>query len=180
MGADEIEFFFHEHGQKPRVIVARRGDPLKAALIANQVVAEGGDGLVYVVGECVEALEESAEIEDGCDEHEAIDISLSIEILEIERHKHVHRHRCRRIAVEVHFGGETKRHRFSPATPIRVVTAWARKKFPKLDPAAASNYVLQICNTTKEPRGDEHLGEVVPPGDCSICFNLVPEVTPQG
>src|SRR5579871_3752449 len=177
MGADEIEFYFHEQGRKPRAIVAKRGDSLKSALTANEIAVEDGGDLVYVVGECVQALEESVETDGGCDQHEAVDISQSIEILGLERHKHVHRHRCRHIAVKVHFGDETKHHRFSPATTIGVVTAWARKKFPKLDPASASNYVLQICDTTKQPRADEHLGEVASPGECSICFNLVPEVT---
>ncbi|MFZ3327502.1 MAG: hypothetical protein WA231_17175 [Methylocella sp.] len=82
--------------------------------------------------------------------------------------------------VEVNFGGKTKRHKFSPATTIAVVTEWARKKFPNLDAAAAAEYVLQICGTTAQPRSDEHLGELVAAATCSICFDLVKEVTPQG
>jgi hypothetical protein len=79
----------------------------------------------------------------------------------------------------VNFGGKTKQRRFSPATTIAVVTAWARKKF-KLDPVAASEYRLQICTTTNTPRDDVHLGELVEAPKCAICFDLVKEITPQG
>ncbi|MGB8840128.1 MAG: hypothetical protein WCC64_03570, partial [Aliidongia sp.] len=95
-------------------------------------------------------------------------------------HRHVHCHHCWHVVVEVNFGGKTKRHKFSPATTIAVVTEWARKKFPNLDAAAAAEYVLQICGTTAQPRSDEHLGELVAAATCSICFDLVKEVTPQG
>ena len=60
-----------------------------------------------------------------------------------------------------------------------LVTQWARKKFD-LDPAAGADYVLHICDTTKQPRPSEHLGELVEPPVCSICFKLVKEITPQG
>lgn len=92
----------------------------------------------------------------------------------------MHCHHCWHVVVEVNFGGKTKRHKFSPATTIAVVTEWARKKFPNLDAAAAAEYVLQICGTTAQPRSDEHLGELVAAATCSICFDLVKEVTPQG
>jgi hypothetical protein len=92
----------------------------------------------------------------------------------------VHRHHCRHVAVDVNFGGKTKRHKFSPATTVGVVTQWARKKFHNLDPAAAAEYVLQIVGTSTQPRSDEHLGELVGQTTCSICFDLVKEVTPQG
>jgi hypothetical protein len=61
-----------------------------------------------------------------------------------------------------------------------VVTAWARKKLPDIDVAAAAEFVLQICGTQTQPRSTDHLGELVPAATCSICFDLVKEVTPQG
>ena len=54
-----------------------------------------------------------------------------------------------------------------------------RRKF-HLDPAAAAEFVLQICGKTDQPRSDKHLGELVKPGTCSLCFEIVKEVTPQG
>ena len=122
---------------------------------------------------------EPDEVENGEDAHVPVDFSLTIEALELHRHRHVHVHKCRRVAVEVQFNGGTKRHRFSPATTIAVVTQWARRKF-KLDPAAGAEYVLQICDTTNQPRPSEHLGELVEPPVCAICFKLVKEITPQG
>ena len=91
----------------------------------------------------------------------------------------MHFHRCRHAEVEVNFGAKTKRRKFSPATTIGVVTQWARRKF-HLDAAAASEYVLRLCNSTEQPRSDKHLGELVAPPTCFICFDLVAEVTPQG
>lgn len=131
------------------------------------------------VGECVEALEEVDNIEDGVDEHVTVDISLSLAVLEIERQRHVHAHTCRHIAVGVNFGGRTKRHRFSPNTTVGVATEWARRKF-HLDPAVAGEYVLRICNSITEPRSTKHLGDLVDGKTCSLCFDLVKELTPKG
>lgn len=175
----EIEQFLHGQGIKPLVVTATGGDKLRDVLIRSGLIRDDKDGIFVFVGECEEALKEPAEIEDGIDEHAPVDINLTIEVLEIHRHHHVHCHPCRHVAVEVNFGGASKRHRFSPATTIATVTAWARRKF-KLDDAAAAEFVLEICGTTTQPRSDEHLGEVVPDETCSVCFNLVKEITPQG
>jgi len=179
MAVEAIELFIHSQGAKPRVAVAGPHEILREVLVRGEVFIEGQEELLVFVGECEEALEEPGEIENGEDGHVAVDLSLTIEALELHRHRHVHVHRCKRVAVEVHFNGDTKRHRFSPATTIAVVTQWARKKF-KLDPAAGAEYVLQICDTTTQPRPSEHLGELVEPPVCAICFKLVKEITPQG
>jgi hypothetical protein len=148
--------------------------------VRAEVITEGQEEeLLVFVSEWEEALTEPDEVENGEDAHVPVDFSLTIEALELHRHRHVHVHKCRRVAVEVHFNGGTKRHRFSPATTIAVVTQWARRKF-KLDPAAGAEYVLQICDTTNQPRPSEHLGELVEPPVCAICFKLVKEITPQG
>lgn len=180
MEGTEIEHFIHAPGGSPKVAVAAAGDRLRDVLIRLEIIRSEPDGLHIFVGECVEALDEANEVEDGADQHEPVDIDLTLEVLEIHRHRHIHVHHCRHVAVEVNFGGKTKRHRFSPATTIAVVTEWARKKFPNLDPAAVAEYVLEICGTTTQPRPTEHLGELVSATTCSICFNLVKEVTPQG
>lgn len=175
----EIELFFHAQGAKPRVVTASRGDTLREVLVRGEMIHEGQDELFVFVGECEEALEEADAVEDGADEHAPIDIDLTLEVLEIHRHRHADCHRCRHVAVEVNFGGKTKRHRFSPAATVGVATQWARRKF-HLDSAAAAEYVLRLCGSTTEPRSDEHLGELVAATTCSICFDLVKEVTPQG
>ena len=81
--------------------------------------------------------------------------------------------------MEVNYNNKTKRHRFSPATTIAVVTKWSLKKFELTDSAAA-DYVLRICGGSAQPRPNEHLGELVKAPDCRICFDIVKEVTPQG
>ncbi len=179
MAAEAIELFIHSQGQKPKVAVAGPHEVLRDVLVRAEVLSEGQEELLAFVGECVDALDERDEIDDGEDGHSPIDVSLTIESLELHRHRHVHVHKCRRVAVDVNFNGRTKHHRFSPATTIGVVTKWARTKF-KLDPAAGAEYVLQICDTTKQPRPSDHLGELVDVTTCTICFNLVKEITPQG
>jgi hypothetical protein len=179
MAGEAIELFIHSQGAKPTVAVAGSHEVLRDVLVRAEVITEGQEELLVFVSEWEEALDEPDEVENGEDAHIPVDLSLTIEALELHIHRHVHVHKCRRVAVEVHFNGVTKRHRFSPPTTISVVTQWARKKF-KLDPAAGAEYVLQICDTTKQPRPSEHLGELVEPPVCAICFKLVKEITPQG
>ena len=179
MPNQELELFVHAQGAKPKVIMAESGDVLRDVLIRFEVIKQGQDDILVFVGECDEALAEPDEIESGADKQAPVDITLTLEKLELKRHHHVHCHRCRHVAVEVNFVGKTKHRKFSPAATIGVVAQWARKKF-HLDPASASEYVLQICHSTDQPRSDKHLGELVEAPKCSICFDLVKEVTPQG
>jgi hypothetical protein len=180
MASNEIEQFLHGQGIKPLVVTAARSDKLRDVLIRAGMIPDGKDGIFVFLGECEDALKEPIETEDGADQHEPVDIDLTLDVLDIHLHRHVHVHHCRHVAVEVNFGDKTKKHRFSPATTIGTVTEWARKKFPNLDPAAVAEYVLEICGTTTQPRPTEHLGELVSATTCSLCFNLVKEVTPQG
>ncbi|MGD0021271.1 MAG: hypothetical protein ABSC54_03110 [Smithellaceae bacterium] len=179
MSKQELDLFIHRQGAKPIVLSAIPGDTLREILIRVDVFKDNEDELLVFVGECSEALKEPDDVEEGADTHEPVDVSLTVEALELGRHRHVHLHRCRHVKVEVNFGAKTKRRNFSPATTVGVVTQWARNKF-HLDPASAAEYVLQVCNSTDQPRPDRHLGELVEAPKCSICFDLVREVTPQG
>ena len=174
--SDELKVFLHEGG-KSKVVAATAGEVLRDVLTRAGALKAGDEILVFV-GECDEALREAEDVDDGADEHKPVDIGLTLEVLELHRHRHVHCQRCQHVAVEVNFNG-TKRHRFSPATTIEVVTVWARKKF-KIDEKIASEYVLQICGTQTQPRPSQHLSELVKAPDCSLCFNLVKEITPAG
>lgn len=179
MDRKEIEIFVHAAAAKPQVIAATPDEILRDVLIRAGVLKADSTDLLVFVGECDDARHEGDDVEDGEDRHETSDIASSLHDLKVAHHHHVHVHKCRRIAVEVHFGGKTKKHRFSPATTVGVATAWARRKF-RLDPGTVSEYVLQLCKSTDQPRPDKHLGELVKGGDCSLCFDLVKEVTPQG
>lgn len=179
MEATEVEHFIHAPGGKPQVAVAAAEDTLRDVLIRLEVIRDEPDGLHIFVGECVEALDEADEVEDGADAYAPVDIDLTLAVLEIHRHRHVHVHRCRHVGVAVNFGKETKRHRFSPNTTVGVATEWARRKF-HLDPAVAGEYVLQLAGSLVQPRSDEHLGDLVQGETCSIEFDLVKEMTPKG
>ncbi len=179
MTTQQLEFFVHGQGAKPRSMSAAPHETLRELLIREKLIREDDTEIFVFVGECEEALVEDIEIEEGEDRRAPVDINLTIEVLELERHRHVHCHTCRHIGIDVAFNGKTKRHKFSPSTTVATAAAWARKKF-RLDPAAAADYVLEICGTTDKPRPDKHLGELVKAGTCSLCFDLVKEVTPQG
>src|SRR5690349_3125528 len=134
MENEQIEIFIHSAGAKPKVVAATVDKILKDLLIRSDVLkADEFDVLVFI-GECDEARHEPDDVEDGADQHAPVDLSCRLHEVDLKRHRHVHLHTCRHIATEVHFGGKSKRHRFSPATTIAVVTAWARRKF-HLDPA---------------------------------------------
>lgn len=178
--ASKIEIFVHGQGVKPVVVTASADEILRDVLIrAGAFTAADARTILVFVGECDEALREAVDVEGGADDHAPVDAGLTLGALGIRDHHHVHHHRCRHVKVDVNFSGQTKQRRFSPATPIAVVTEWARKKF-HLDPAGATEYVLQLCQSTEQPRADKHLGELVTAPACAICFDLVREVTPQG
>jgi hypothetical protein len=179
MASQEFELFIHGQGEKPSVAVASPHEVLRDVLVRTGFIKEGDREVLVFVGEWDEAVREPDEIQDGEDQHEPVDVLLTIEALELHRHRHVHVHRCKRVAVQVNFTGHTKRHRFSPAATIGVVTLWARKKFG-LEGAAGAEFVLRICGSDKQPRPSEHLGELADSRTCTLCFDLVKEVTPQG
>ena len=179
MITQELELFLHGQGAKPQSMFATPTETLREALSRAGIIREGTDEILVFVGECEEALAEPDDVEDGCDTHAPVDISLTIEVLEIERHRHVHCHTCRHVATDVTFNGDTKRRRFSPSATVGTVAQWARRKF-RLDPAAAAEYVLQITGTTEQPRSDKHLGELLKAGTCSLSLEFVKEITHQG
>ena len=175
----QLELFLHGQGAKPRSILAEPTETLRDALVRADIIHECKDPILVFVGECEEALAEPDDLEHGADAHEPADINLTLEALGIKRHHHLHCHTCRHIAVAIVFNDETKQRKFSPSTTIGTITQWVRRRF-HLDPAAAAEYVLQICGKTDQPRSDKHLGELVKPGTCTLCFEIVKEVTPQG
>jgi hypothetical protein len=174
---DDLEIFLHG-GDKPQVVTAGYSDVLHEVLVKAGVLREGDKEVFVFVGECEDALSHGDDFNDGEDDHKPVEVHLTLEELDLRKHPHVHVHRCRRVAGEVNFGSKSKKHKFSPAATVGTVTEWARRKF-RLDPASAAEYVLQICGTTEQPRSDVHLGELVK-SECTLCFDLVKEVTPQG
>lgn len=169
-----IELFLHWEGVRPRPHSALLDETLDSLLRRAGVPLQAAS--IVFVGECSDSLSVPIDLDDTEDSHESADISKSLEALGISDHCHVHHHRCRRVAVEVNYGRHTKRHRFSPATPIAVATEWAIKRF-KLTDTDALTYVLQMCDSTRRPRPDEHLGDLVTAENCGLCFDLIPDKT---
>lgn len=171
------ELFVHCQDAKPQVIYAGLEEKLLDVLDHAGVVFEREDDLHVFVGESDEALRKPDDTEDRADDHGPVDVTLLIDKLD-PLHQHIHCYACRQVAVDVNFGNQIEQRKFSPATTVGVVTTWACRKF-HLDDAAASDCVLRICGTGEQPRADKYLGELVLKS-CSLCFDLVKELTPQG
>ncbi len=178
MESELVEIFVHAKGRS-QVVQASPDETLREVLVRVEVLGTSEQDVVIFVGECTEALDEPDDVDGGEDAQAPADIDLTIEVLDLKRHRHVHHHPCRRIAVKVNFGEKTKGYSFSPAATVKTVTVWACKKF-HIDAASTSEYVLQFCETTNQPRTDLHLSQLPEATKCNLCFDLVPEVTPQG
>ena len=177
MATQKEEFFVHTQGKKPQVIHAAIEEPLCDVLVRAGVIQEGQDDLFIFVGESDAAMHKPDDVSDGFNEQSPVDANLPIEKIGL-RVRHIHCYVCPHVVVDVNFGAQTEQWKFSPATAVSVVTHWARRKL-RLDDAAAADYVLRECDSDNQPRSDMYLGELVS-ATCSLCFNLVKEVTPQG
>lgn len=172
--SEEFELFVHREGGGPRAVRVTAGERLTDVL--QRADAAPGPEAVVFVGESEHARTDNREEDGGEDGHEPVDPALTVGAVGLRKGGHVHCHRCRRVAVTVNYGGRTKRHRFSPAATVATATEWAKKKF-KLTDTDALTYVLQVCDSNRRPRPNEHLGELVRFPNCELCFDLVPEKT---
>lgn len=172
MEKQNVQLFVHRHGIRPKAVSANADETLASTLRQAEVDFE--ESLLVFIGEAEEALAEALDVDDGEDVHEPVEPNQPVSAFGSGRSLHVHCHTCRRVSVTVRYGQHTKRHRFSPATTIAVATGWARRKF-RLSDADAAKLVLQLCDSSARPRSDEHLGELVKRGECSVCFDLVPD-----
>ena len=177
MTIKDRELFVHCQDAKPQVIHADGDERLRDVLVRAGVIQEGKHDLLIFVSESDAELLKSSDTKDGIDNHDPVDANLPIEKLGTQQ-RHIHCYGCRHVAVDVNFGGQTEQWKFSPATTVGVVTRWARRKL-RIDDAAAADYILRVCRTDEQPRSDKYLGELVS-ATCSLCFDLVKEVTPQG
>ena len=91
----------------------------------------------------------------------------------------VHFTHCHTIKVMAHFLDRTSETSFSPGTRVRKVKAWAVAEF-KLDHKDAAEHVLQLCNSSRRPPTDTPLHDLTERGQCSVCFDLVPEKRVEG
>jgi hypothetical protein len=170
----EVDLFVHRQGARPKAVRVSLQQSLESAMKQGGATVE--HGMFVFVGESEHSLAEPQEVEDGEDVHEAVAPAQAVALAGLHNGGHVHCHRCHRVVVSVHYEAHTKRHRFSPATTVATATEWAKRKF-KLTDTDAQHYVLQIHDSTQQPRPDEHLGELVHGHDCELCFDVVPDQT---
>jgi hypothetical protein len=173
MKTQSFEMFLHGKGD-PQVITARLDETLREVLA--KLDALPGDGQHVFIGEVDEAAQEP---DADSDVHEPANLDLTLEQLGLQDHKHIHTRVVHRVEVTVYFNGIHHARRFSPATTIASVTAWAKTRF-KIDPTGGADLVLALRPSGKQPRPDTHLGELLEPGSHALAFDLVREVTPQG
>ena len=171
------ELFLHCQEAKPQIIQAALDETLVDVLSRAGVIEEHQSDLLIFLGESDEALRKPDDPEDRATHHGPVDAKLPIKELD-PQHRHIHCYYCPDVAVAVNFLDQTEQRKFSPVTTVGVVTTWACRKL-RLDDAAAADCVLRICGTSEQPRPDKYLGELVQKG-CSLCFDLVKELTPQG
>lgn len=179
MSASKFELFVHRSGQRPTVVNAESTETLRALLRRLDVKTEGVDRPFVFVGECDDAIKVSEGAENSADAQVPADLDLTLDELYLEKHRHIHCHACPEVDTTILFSDKVLNRKFSPAATIEVATRWARMNL-RLDAAAASEFVLQLSGTTDQPRPSQHLGELTPGGECTLSFELVKEVTPQG
>lgn len=152
-----------------------------ARLVLVKVPARGN------VQDLIEAAKEKGlQLEDGQipqvwveDKDDPLSFDLPLETAGIQPRSRVQVHTCPRIRVTVHFQSRAEEHPFSPAATIRAIKLWADKKY-KLSDVDASEYALQLCGSTDRPSDDTHVGTLVQPGQCQICFDLVAKERVEG
>lgn len=114
------------------------------------------------------------------DEDEELDLDLSLKQAGILEKPRIHLgRRRRRIEVTVHFNGETQSRRFGPGSTVARVTKWAIRAF-NLSGAKETEYALLLCESDKFLSPDTHIGCLLKPKECELCFDLVLEDAAQG
>lgn len=165
-----LEIFLHGKGQ-PKVVFALFTESLRE-LLQREDALPSEEQFVFV-GEADEERGQSEE-----DTHEPANIELTLEQIGFRQYMHVHTRTVRHVAVTVYYNGQEKKHRFSPATTVAMVTAWAKARF-NIDPTNG-DLVLALKPSDVRPRPEQYLGDLLQPEEHKLEFNLVREVTPQG
>lgn len=170
---ETIEIFIHPAGEKPQITSVEASDTIAQALAKAGIVVSPEDHL-FVAG----SEDDNAEVVGDDDPDQPVLLSARVGDVGLTRHGHLHCHPCRRIQVTVR-KDETKTRKFAPTARVARVRRWALKAFG-LSGQAASDFVLQLCDSDQRPRPNQHLSELAQSDTCSICFDLVKELTPQG
>jgi len=174
MTTDNFEVFIYPAGGKPVTATANPTDTIAQVLAQAGITPAPGEHLF--IGE---AVDDGADVVGDDDADEPHAPHTTVADTKLRHHGHIHCHPCHRIEVTVNFNGPPKSRKFAPSARVARVRRWALKAYDLTGPAA-SDFMLQICQSDQRPRLTQHLSELVKSGTCSICFDLVKEVTPQG
>jgi hypothetical protein len=164
---DQLEVFVQGPGIARPALVTVPTD----GQVGDIIQAAKGKGLMLDDEQSVKVWLEDAD--------EPLDAHATLAVAGVKTRSRVQVHTCQRIHVTVNFNNDNKQHPFSPSATIAAVKAWAVQKFG-LDQTAATEYVLQICGSTDKPAPDIEVGSLAQPGQCSACFDLVPQQLVQG
>lgn len=106
---------------------------------------------------------------------EVTELSITVEELVVIAgpNPHIHRHRCRSVEVEVFYNGVTHTHRFSPATRLEKVVAWAVKAYD-INPVDAVDMTLHRPGDETDLDVAVHIGSLLQSGTCELKFTLGP------
>ena len=156
-----MELFVHTRGaEAPRLVEV---DELFTVREVLEVHGREGDDLLW--------------IEDG---EVAVGAEITIEQASIRRHSHVHMGHCRRVDVEVRFGGASKSWGFAPSARIARVFEWAlgAEGF-NLPPDQRPEHDLIVCGGDHPLAPSVHVGSLAS-DECSLCLDLAAKHNPQG
>jgi hypothetical protein len=173
MESRTVELFLHGKG-RPVVIKAEVDDVLRDVLAKHDALP--GEGEVVYVGESREARDNP---DADRDDHSPADIELTILELDLPNKHHIHKQAVHSIAVTVDYNGETPTRHFPPNATVETVLVWAKHRL-HIDPVGGADLILELQPNGEIPRMDEHLGDLLKPGEDSLTFKLVKEVNPQG
>ena len=173
MERELFELFLHGNGE-PKVIEAA-GDELLKEVLARHDALPGEDEFVFV-GEADEAR---CNVEGECDTHAPADLNLTVLELLLPEKQHIHTKTVHSVEVTVNYNGQEPKRHFSPAATVETATVWANSRL-HIDDVAGTDLVLELEPSKTIPRIDQHLGDLLMPGERTLEFNLVKEITPQG
>jgi hypothetical protein len=149
--------------------------------------SEGPQELRLVIAEDDVLVEEFIRVHGGADEasvwlegaDEPLSATITLSSAGVSDRDHVHIGRCRRVAVSVRYGGDSKSNEFPPGATIHTVFEWATGSNGfALTPGEKAKHTLALCGTTTEADRTAHVGSLAT--DCALCLDLAPKVRFEG
>lgn len=94
---------------------------------------------------------------------------------------HVHVNTCHKVGVTINFHDQSKEASFGPGVRVERVFEWATgdKAFEMSDEDRA-DHTFKICETEEQADLSDHIGSLVAPSGCEVCFDLVPKQRFEG